>query len=140
MQRAEREGWEISASREDNSRQPEIIKGLRIVYVDNEVDPTSRALHFYVGLPNKTVHESKSADGHRFLAWQYKPGQRMQLHVPVEQWSDRIVLPVDAVAKEGVEYYVFQQNGGHFDRVLNAERLGCIIRKTVTQAHRYLPR
>ena len=41
----------------------------------------------------------------------------MQLRVPVEQWPNRIVLPVDAVAKEGVEFYVFQQNGDHFDRV-----------------------
>lgn len=115
--RAAREGWEILATRDDNSQQSEVIKGLKIVYVDNEVEPESRALHFYVALPNKIVHESKSADGHRFLTWQYKPGQRMQLRVPVEQWPDRIVLPVEAVAKEGVEYYVFQQNGDHLDRV-----------------------
>jgi cobalt-zinc-cadmium efflux system membrane fusion protein len=114
---AAREGWELVATREGNSDQSEAIRGLKIVYVDNEVDPESRALHFYVGLPNKIVHESKSADGHRFLTWQYRPGQRMQLQVPVEQWPDRIVLPVDAVAKEGVEFYVFQQNGDHFDRV-----------------------
>lgn len=114
---AAREGWEIVAMREDSSGQTEAIRGLQIVYVDNEVDPESRALHFYVGLSNKIVHESTSADGHRFLTWQYRPGQRMQLQVPVEQWPDRIVLPVDAVAKEGVEFYVFQQNGDHFDRV-----------------------
>jgi hypothetical protein len=70
-----------------------------------------------VSLPNEIVLESKSAHGHRFLTWRYKPGQRMQLRVPVEQWTDRIVLPVDGVAKEGVEYCVFQQNGDHFDRV-----------------------
>jgi multidrug efflux pump subunit AcrA (membrane-fusion protein) len=115
--RAAKESWEITATRDDNSQQAEVIKGLRIVYVDNEVEPESRALHFYVALPNKIVHESKSADGHRFLTWQYKPGQRMQLRVPVEQWPDRIVLPVEAVAKEGVEFYVFQQNGEHLDRV-----------------------
>ena len=40
----------------------------------------------------------------------------MQLRVPVEQWKDRIVLPVDAVAQEGVETFVFLQNGDHFDR------------------------
>ncbi len=114
---AAREGWQITASRDDNSQQPEMVEGLKIVYVDNEIDPESRSLYFYVGLPNETVHSSTSPDGHRFLTWRYKPGQRMQLHVPVEEWPDRIVLPVDAVAKEGVEYFVFQQNGDHFDRV-----------------------
>ena len=40
----------------------------------------------------------------------------MQVQVPVEQWPDRIVLPVDAVAQDGAEFYVFQENGDHFDR------------------------
>jgi membrane fusion protein, heavy metal efflux system len=114
--RAAREGWEISATRENNSKQGELIKGLRIVYVDNEVEPDSRALRFYVGLSNEVVHESKSDDGHRFLTWKFKPGQRLQLRVPVEEWPDRIVLPIDAVAKEGAEFYVFQQNGDHLER------------------------
>ena len=115
--RAAREGWLIRATRESDSGQSEIVEGLRIVYVANEVEPESRALHFYVGLPNRIVHEARSPDGHRFVTWQYRPGQRMKLHVPVEQWPDRIVLPVDAVAKDGIEYYVFVQNGDHFDRV-----------------------
>lgn len=114
---AAREGWGVTASLEKRSGRPETISGLKIVYIDNEVEPESRALHFYVALPNEVVYESKSADGHRFLTWRFKPGQRMQLSIPVEQWPDRIVVPVDAVAKEGVEYYVFQQNGDHFDRV-----------------------
>lgn len=109
--------WELTAIVEDDSEKPEVIDGLKIVFVGNEVEPESRALHFYVGLANNIVTESKSPDGHRFLTWKYKPGQRMQLRVPVERWPDRIVLPVDAVAQEGVEHYVFQQNGDHFDRV-----------------------
>ena len=40
----------------------------------------------------------------------------MQLDVPVEKWPDRIVLPVDAVAQDGAETYVFVPNGDHFDR------------------------
>jgi multidrug efflux pump subunit AcrA (membrane-fusion protein) len=114
---AAREAWELHATLEDDSREPVLIQGLRIVYVDNEIDLESRALRFYVDLRNEIVHESRSADGHRFVTWRYRPGQRMQLRVPVETWLDRIVLPVDAVAREGAEYYVFQQNGDHFDRV-----------------------
>lgn len=115
--KAAQEGWKVTAVAENHSEQPEVIEGLKIVYVDSEIEPDSRALHFYVTLPNKVVHESKSSDGHRFLMWKHKPGQRMQVRVPVEKWDDRIVLPIDAVAKEGAEYYVFQQNGDHFDRV-----------------------
>jgi membrane fusion protein, heavy metal efflux system len=52
----------------------------------------------------------------RYVEWRYKPGQRMQLRVPVEEWPERIVLPTEAVAQEGVENYVFRANGDHFDR------------------------
>lgn len=114
--KAAQESWNVSAMPEDNGSTPDPIRELKIVYVDNEVDPESRALHFYVGLPNQVVNDNATSGDHRFLTWKYKPGQRMQLQVPVEQWMDRIVLPVDAIAKEGVENYVFQQNGDHFDR------------------------
>lgn len=40
----------------------------------------------------------------------------MRLCVPVETWTDQIVLPVEAIADDGVETYVFVQNGDHFDR------------------------
>jgi hypothetical protein len=40
----------------------------------------------------------------------------MQIRVPVETWPDRIVLPAQAVAQDGVENYVFRANGAHFDR------------------------
>ncbi len=110
-------GLPITATPENNFTQAQAIEGLKITYVENEVERDSRALRFYVDLENEVVLESRTSEGHRFTTWRYKPGQRMQLHVPVERWEDRIVLPVDAVAKEGVEYFVFQQNGDHFDRI-----------------------
>lgn len=115
--RAAQQGWEVEATEEGRSGPPVVIRGLTIVYVDNEIEPESRALHFYVRLRNDVVHSSRTKDGHQFLTWRFKPGQRMQLRVPVEEWTDRIVLPVDAVARDGAETYVFQQNGDHFDRV-----------------------
>lgn len=46
------------------------------------------------------------------------PGwKRLQLQVPVNVWKDQIVLPVDAVVKDGADWYAFQQNGDHFDRI-----------------------
>jgi len=94
----------------------ETVQGLRILYLDDKVDRQSRAFHFYVTLPNRLVREDKTPDGRRFVYWQFKPGQRTQVRVPVEQWTDRIVLPVEAVAQEGAEAYVFEANDDHFDR------------------------
>jgi len=91
------------------------VTDLRLVYVANKVEPESRAFLFYVQLPNKLVR-SQDIDGHRFSAWQFKPGQRVSLLVPVERWADRIVLPVNAVVQDGPESYVFEKNDGHFDR------------------------
>ena len=62
------------------------------------------------------VRDTKEDGDRRFVEWRYKPGQRMQLHIPVEEWTDRIVLPVEAVAQEGLENYVFRVNGDHYDR------------------------
>lgn len=113
---AEREAWDITAQLEQQGGETEVIRNLKIEYIDSEVESMSRALHFYVALPNEVAREKDSDGGHRYVTWKYRPGQRMQLKVPVERWPNRIVLPIDAVAKEGVEYYVFQQNGNHFDR------------------------
>ncbi len=93
----------------------ETLRDLCILYLDDKVDPESRTFHFYVSLPNRTVREDK-ASGRRFVYWQFKPGQRVQLRVPVEQWKDRIVLPLEAIAQDGAETYVFELNGDHFDR------------------------
>jgi multidrug efflux pump subunit AcrA (membrane-fusion protein) len=92
------------------------LEGLKILYQASRIDPETRTIHFYVVLPNE-VQEEDSGDGERsFLSWKYRPGQRMRLLVPAETWAQRIVLPVDAVAQDGVETYVFVPNGDHFDR------------------------
>ncbi|MGC3971943.1 MAG: HlyD family efflux transporter periplasmic adaptor subunit [Pirellulales bacterium] len=108
--------WPVTAVLETDGEAPEKIAGLKILYVAGRVDAASRTFHFYLSLPNQLVREAAGAEGHRFISWRYKPGQRVQLSVPVEQWADRIVLPVDAVAQDGVETYVFSPNGDHFDR------------------------
>ena len=69
------------------------------------------------GCRTKLCSTRKRPDGHRFIEWRFKPGQRMELRVPVERWTDRIVLPVDAIVEEGAETYVYRQNGNQFERV-----------------------
>lgn len=117
INQAAAQGWHVSALVESQPGSPRLIEGLAIQHVAGRVDEQSRALHFYVTLPNKLLRETTSGDGRKFVYWQYLPGQRMQIRVPIEKWEERIVLPVDAVAHDGVETYVFQPNGDHFDRI-----------------------
>jgi hypothetical protein len=94
-----------------------LISGLKIFYLSDSVDVRARMFPFYIRLPNQLIRDVKDESGHRFVEWKFKPGQRMQVHVPIETWEDRIVLPVSGVAQDGAETYVFERNGDHFDRV-----------------------
>ena len=99
LEHAANKDWPISAIQPTNGREPVVIDNLKVAYLDNTVNAETRALRFYVGLPNSIVRSTESEDGQLFIGWKFKPGQRMQLRVPVEEWPERIVLPVDAGAK-----------------------------------------
>lgn len=114
---ANRHNWKVTALFDEADGSVQEVSNLSIAYLDTEIDRTARTLKFFVGLPNTLIHETKRQDGIRFVNWKFRPGQRLQLKVPVEQWQEQIVLPVDAVAREGAEFFVFQQNGDHFDRL-----------------------
>jgi multidrug efflux pump subunit AcrA (membrane-fusion protein) len=91
------------------------VEGLSILYLADQIDPVERTLHFYLALPNQPIRD-ETVGGHRFVNWRFKPGQRTQLQIPVEEWTDRLVLPATAVAQEGPDWFVFVENGDHFDR------------------------
>jgi multidrug efflux pump subunit AcrA (membrane-fusion protein) len=110
------QGWPVAAAFESGGAKPEIVGDLQIVYLANAVDKESRAFPFYVELPNEIARDARTAEGHRFLSWKYKPGQRVPVLVPVEQWPNRLVVPADAVVQDGAETYVFQRNGDLFER------------------------
>lgn len=116
LHRSANEGWNVSATSDTGSQERKRIDGLQIFHLADVVETESRAFHFYVRLPNQIVRDVTDEAGHRFVSWRFKPGQRMQVQVPVERWKNRFVLPVDAVVKEGADYFVFMQNGDHFDR------------------------
>ena len=111
---AARQNVQVSAVPETGATDA-MVTGLNISHISNEIDTTSRTLLLHIELPNAVVADRR-ADDVRFVVWRFKPGQRMQMRVPVETWTDQIVLPVEAVAQEGVENYVFCENGDHFDR------------------------
>ena len=112
-----RQNWKITAVFEGAANAINRVPNLDLVYSASEIDPEARSLSFFVRLPNEVAREVPSPNGQRFLDWKYRPGQRLQLLVPVEEWQNQIVLPVEAIVREGAESFVFQQNGSHFDRV-----------------------
>ncbi|WP_237607327.1 efflux RND transporter periplasmic adaptor subunit [Roseimaritima sediminicola] len=116
LRRASEQQWTVDAIFSRPGGQTEVVSGLQIAYLANNVDPDSRTLSFYVHLPNE-IRKDRRVAGVRYIEWNYLPGQRLQLRVPVEQWPDKIVVPVEALAREGAESFVFQRNGDHFDRV-----------------------
>lgn len=123
--------WPVEAIQEINDKEKELIKNLKIDYLDNQIETDARVFSVYVDLPNTIEHENVRKAGERFITWRFKPGQRMQLRIPVETWQKQIVLPVEAVVTEGAENFVFQENGDHFDRrpvhVLYKDQLWAVI-------------
>lgn len=113
---AKKSGWEIEAALESGG-ESQRIKGLSLQWLNNEMDPDTRTLRFYVGLQNRLETDERALTGQRHVGWKYRIGQRMRLLVPVEKWADQFILPVEAVVREGIDSYVFQENGDHFDRV-----------------------
>lgn len=96
---------------------PQSIDGLKVLYIANRVDRESRGFSFFLRLPNHVLRDTRNERGQRFVSWQFKPGQRMQLKAPVDVWKDQLVAPAGAIVQEGAETFVFQLDGDHFDRM-----------------------
>jgi multidrug efflux pump subunit AcrA (membrane-fusion protein) len=109
-------GTPLSADVLLSARREHAVADLKLLYLADQVDRQSRALHFYVRLTNQIVSD-RSDNSHRFVQWRFNPGQRVELTLPVERWTERLVVPADAVVADGAESYVYRQSGDHFQRV-----------------------
>ncbi|MBX9792287.1 MAG: efflux RND transporter periplasmic adaptor subunit [Pirellulales bacterium] len=116
LNRAAKEGAAVCALVDTGDSKPEEVCNLRILYLSNTVDVASRLFPFYALLPNELVRDDRAPDGRRYMGWRFRPGERLQLKVPVETWKERIVLPAEAVVEDGPESYVFREDGDHFHR------------------------
>lgn len=114
--KAAQRGWKVTAAFQGRDTE-DVVDNLKIVFVGNAVDVSSRTLSFFVELPNTILRDEVSPQKQRYVSWKFRTGQRLEVRVPIEEWKNQIVLPVDAVVKEGADWFVFQQNGKHFDRV-----------------------
>lgn len=123
--------WEIAVEfAEDNADHwPALDQTFRIRHLANSIDTSSRTFDFFVPLTNQS--RDYQQDGQTFIVWRFRPGQRVRLHVPVEKLENVIVLPSEAVVREGPEAYVFRQNGDLFNRipvqVVHEDRLNIVL-------------
>ena len=107
----------VTALFDTTAGEPLVRDRLMIQYADNVVDAETRAFRFYLPLQNEVLRDRQGPGGVTFRSWRFKPGQRVQLQVPVEHWTGKIVLPTTAVVKEGAEAYVFRAKRKEFERV-----------------------
>lgn len=105
------ERWPISAVFDLGDREPLTRDNLVMLYASSVTNPQARSFEFFVPLPNEVIQDFKAADGRSFRSWRFKPGQRVQLLVPVEKLDERFVVPSEAVVSEGPDSYVFMVNG-----------------------------
>jgi len=106
-------GRPVAAILESGAGKTREVTDLRITYLASAVDSQARTLDFFVTLPNERV-ASPANEKSRSIAWRFRPGQRVEIIVPVDEWPERIVLPATAVAQDGVENYVFHTDDDHF--------------------------
>ncbi len=105
----------LQAVFESAGSRPEVIDDLQISYIGSEVELDTRALPFFVSLENK-IERSEQRGNLRYVSWRFKPGQRLQIRVPLQRFDDVFVVPIDAVAEEGAERFVFVDRGARFER------------------------
>ena len=131
LEQAAQNNWPVHVefSEDPSTGWPPLEQAFRIRHLANTVDPASRTFDFYLPLMNQARHFEK--EGRSFLVWRFRPGQQVRLHVPVEEFKGRIVLPAAAVVREGPEAYAFLQNGDLFERrpvhVLYEDRLQVVL-------------
>ena len=73
----------------------------------NHVDPESQTFPIYVAISNEIQAQRIDDQQRTFVSWRFKPGQRVHLSFPVETWTDQYVVPIDAIAEEGPQVFVF---------------------------------
>ncbi len=117
VERVMAEKWPVEAYFETGDLQPLVRSGLTVLSIENSLDPVGRTLKFFLPLVNEVFLDRKVDDKVSYRNWRFRPGQKVRLQMPTEFLEGRIVVPLDAVVREGADAYVFRQNGQALERV-----------------------
>lgn len=131
LERAAKNNWPVQVHFDEgeNHGWPLFTGSFHIRHLANSLEPATRTFDFYLPLTNHS--RSYEKEGRTFLVWRFRPGQHVQLQVPVEEFKNVLVVPAAAVVREGPEVYAFVQNGDLFERrpvhVLYEDRLHAVL-------------
>ena len=131
LEQAAQNGWPVQVEFAEDNREhwPALDQSFEIRHLANSIDPVSRTFDFFIPLTNQSRGYEK--DGQTHVVWRFRPGQRVRLHVPVEELKDVLLLPSAAIVREGPEAYIFRQNGDLFTRiavhVLHEDRSNVVV-------------
>lgn len=114
VSRALADGKGVEAVFESVGGKHHVVNQLPIQHISNSIHEETHTAHVYIAIKNELASSTESP--RRFEQWRYKPGQHLTLRIPVERWEEKLVLPTEAVAVDGVENYVFLAHGDHLDR------------------------
>jgi membrane fusion protein, heavy metal efflux system len=116
LERSVNDGWPVGVDFEEDGDAdwPALEQTFFIHHIANSIDPVTRTFAFQLPLENQV--RSVARDGRTQLLWRYRPGQKLRLLVRVEKLENVFVVPIDAIAQDGAEVYVFTQNVNTFER------------------------
>ena len=117
LAKAAKESWKVEIEFTEDTAEdwPPITQQFQVRHLANTTNPNSRTFDFFIPLQNQASTYEK--EGRPFVVWRFRPGQRVNILVPVQEIKNVLVLPAEAVAFEGPEAFVFQQNGDLFNRI-----------------------
>lgn len=116
IERAAKEGRPVEVEFDEDAPTdwPTLGQTFPITTVAGTIDPESRTFRFLMPLENQSKVVER--DGRTQTLWRFRPGQRVRLSVRTESIPNVFILPLEAVAFEGADAYVFRRNGDSFDR------------------------
>lgn len=131
LERSVKENWpvEIDFQEDATGGWPPIVQTFQIRHLANTIDPVNRTFAFRIPLEN----ESRVVEdaGRTQMLWRFRPGQKLRIQVRTEKLDNVFVLPAEAVARDGVETFVFTQNVNTFERkavrLLHQDRQHAVI-------------
>lgn len=111
LNRIAEEDWKIEIELPQPDAEGNIISmgKVSLLRVDNHVAETSQTVNFYAVLSNKVTREQLES-GRQFEQWQFRPGQRLHLRLPIDQWHNQLVLPAQAVVVDGPNVMIFAEH------------------------------
>lgn len=116
IRQARDNAWPITVAVERRGQKPLMLRDLKIRDLAAQVDAAEGAAGFYVELPNELRTIPAAADEKDRIDWRFRPGQRVEIRVPLQRIPNALKLPVAAVAEDGLNHYVFQVSGNTFVR------------------------